>query len=107
MTMIWPDWNKLVIRGDAKAMGIPRSDEERKIIEAITNEEERKEVIEQLRNWTYKKETEDRFKDVPKKVLEEALAKANISTDGATKKTDLVKLFEENGLSFEELIKTE
>lgn len=106
MTMIWPDWNKLVIRGDAKAMGVPRSDEERKIIEAITNEEERKEVIEQLRNWIYKK-SEDRFKDVPKKVLEEALAKANIPTEGISKKADLVKLFEDSGLSLEELVKTE
>ena len=107
MTMIWPDWNKLVIRGDAKAMGVPRSDEERKILETITNEEERKEVIEQLRNWTYKKETEDKFKDIPKKALEEALAKANITTEGISKKADLVKLFEESGLSFEELVKTE
>ena len=107
MTMIWPDWNKLVIRGDAKAMGIPRSDEERKILEAITNEDERKETIEQLRNWTYKKESEDRFKDIPKKVLEEALAKANIPTEGISKKADLVKLFEDSGLSFEELVKTE
>lgn len=106
MTMIWPDWNKLVIRGDAKAMGVPRSDEERKIIEAITNEEERKEVIEQLRNWIYKK-SEDRFKDVTKKVLEEALAKANIPTEGISKKADLVKLFEDSGLSLEELVKTE
>ena len=98
---------RLVQEGGAKAMGTPWTDEEWKILEAIQDEEERKQVVEELRNWTYKKESEDRFKDVPKKVLEEALAKANIPTEGISKKADLVKLFEDSGLSFEELVKTE
>lgn len=107
MTVIWPDWNRLVQEGNAKAIGIPWTDEEWKILEAIQDEEEKKQVVEELRNWTYKKEPEDKFKNITKKVLEEALAKANISTEGVTKKDDLVKLYEESGLPFEELVKAE
>lgn len=106
MTLIWPDWTRLVQEGNAKALGTPWSDEEWKILEAIQDEEERKQVVEELRNWTYEKESKDKFKDITKKVLEEALTKANIPTEGL-KKADLVKLYEESGLPFEELVKTE
>ncbi len=59
MTVIWPDWNRLVQEGDAKAIGIPWTDEEWKILEAIQDEEEKKQVVEELREGNYKpKKTE-------------------------------------------------
>ena len=59
MTVIWPDWNRLVQEGNAKAIGTPWTDEEWKILEAIQDEEERKQVVEELREGNYKpKKTE-------------------------------------------------
>lgn len=57
--LIWPDWARLVADGNAKAMGVPWSDDEWKILDVIADEEERKQVVEELREGTYKpKKTE-------------------------------------------------
>lgn len=107
MTVVWPDWSRLVNDGDAKAIGLPRSDEERAVLETLADKNERAKVIAELRAGTYKIQapsTEtDKYKNITKKMLQDALAQAGIEANGLDKKSDLIALFEESGLKIEDI----
>ena len=94
MTVVWPDWSRLVNDGDAKAIGLPRSDEERAVLETLADKNERAKVIAELRAETYKIQapsTEtDKYKNITKKMLQDALAQAGIEANGLDKKSDLI-----------------
>lgn|GEM_PF-4919894 len=64
-------------------------------------------MIAELRAGTYKIQapsTEtDKYKNITKKMLQDALAQAGIEANGLDKKSDLIALFEESGLKIEDI----